>query len=449
MPMPNADCRRWWPPNALDSTTVAAFISTRHIKANIVQAMLHQRRICRLLIILSVVSSWRSVLVLAFVGPSPMTALPRISCHHRRKQQHRNRKIRNQFFHQLNFREGIDDGNSDTDASSVAVATTSVSNQSSSGTATTLHSNNANNDQPSIDNQNSNSSNNSDNSPIKTASKKNNEKSNLRLMKARRLLEMAQITPSQRLETMQNNNSNMNDDYFTTVVPMGSYSMRFGGFGSLEEELEQPAPLPSQSAVLSQQQQQQHQGMYELRMADTFDSVDNLVDSKSSLLPGGRWMSTDDNGSGGNDASSSATTKGTQRQSQPQTSSTSSTTTIVAVAEPLVQYDPIAAEKLLFVQPTKWLVRNVQIAFPFGLWVAGILMDNIFAVEKVNRKKRARELNSIIGSLGPAIISKCLIRNLMITLQPFDSLLNWLIPYISISTVLIIHRGRTGIGIPA
>jgi len=76
-------------------------------------------------------------------------------------------------------------------------------------------------------------------------------------------------------------------------------------------------------------------------------------------------------------------------------------------------------------------------------------MDNIFAVEKVNRKKRARELNSIIGSLGPAIISKCLIRNLMITLQPFDSLLNWLIPYISISTVSIIHRGRTGIGIPS
>lgn len=435
-------CRRWWPPNALDSTTVAAFISTRHIKANIVQAMLHQRRICRLLIILSVVSSWRSVLVLAFVGPSPMTALPRISCHHRRKQQHR--KIRNQFFHQLNFREGIDDGNSDTDASSVAVATKSVSNQSSSGTATTLHSNNANNDQPSIDNQRN--SNHSDNPPIISTSK-NNEKSTLRLMKARRLLEMAQITPSQRLETMQNNNNNsVNDDYLTTVVPMGSYSMRFGGFGSLEEELEQPSPLP-QASVLSQQQQ--HQGMYELRMADTFDSVDNLVDSKSSLLPGGRWMSTDDSGSDGANASATATTKGTQRQSQPQTSSTFSTTTIVAVAEPLVQYDPIAAEKLLFVQPTKWLVRNVQIAFPFGLWVAGILMDNIFAVEKVNRKKRARELNSIIGSLGPAIISKCLIRNLMITLQPFDSLLNWLIPYISISTVSIIHRGRTGIGIPS
>lgn len=336
--------------------------------------------------------------------------MPIISCRHKRNQQQRYGNIRHHF-HQLNFREGIDDGNGDTDTSAVAVATKPSSNQSLSGTATTLHRNSANSEKSPIDNHTNSSNNNNENSPI-ISSSKTNEKSTLRLMKARRLLEMAQITPSQRLETMQNsNNKGMNDDYFTTVVPMGSYSMRFGGFGYLEEELEQPAPLPSQSAVVSQQQQQQHhQGMYELRMADTFDSVDNLVDSKSSLLPGGRWMSTDDSSAGGN-ASFSTTTKGTQRQSQPQPSSSSVTTTssrtsIVAVAEPLVQYDPIAAEQLLFVQPTKWLVRNVQIAFPFGLWVAGILMDNIFAVEKVNRKKRARELNSIIGSLGPAIISK-------------------------------------------
>ena len=35
------------------------------------------------------------------------------------------------------------------------------------------------------------------------------------------------------------------------------------------------------------------------------------------------------------------------------------------VATPTIQYDPIAAEQLLFSQPTKWVVRNIQIAFPF------------------------------------------------------------------------------------
>ena len=76
------------------------------------------------------------------------------------------------------------------------------------------------------------------------------------------------------------------------------------------------------------------------------------------------------------------------------------------MAEPLVRYDPVAAERLLFAQPAKWLVRNVQIALPLGLWVAGIVLAVATGVEVPNRTRRARELNSIIASLGPAIISE-------------------------------------------
>ena len=212
---------------------------------------------------------------------------------------------------------------------------------------------------------------------------------------------MAQVSPSQRLEIMQqeslkrmngnngqqqpNNNSNKvlsksNDETDITVVPMGSYSMRFGGYGSLEEELYE---------------------MSEMRMAATFDSLDNSVDAKSSLLPGGRWVSTDDRGVAhaatssdyaGSSSSSSASTSGSKSKSS-QSSSTQNNN-IVGPAEPLVQYDPVAAEKLLFSQPTKWLVRNVQIAFPFGVWVTGVLFDTLLGNEKSNRTKRAKELNS-------------------------------------------------------
>ena len=219
--------------------------------------------------------------------------------------------------------------------------------------------------------------------------------------------EMAQVSPSQRLEIMQqeslkrmngnngqqqpNNNSNKvlsksNDETDITVVPMGSYSMRFGGYGSLEEELYE---------------------MSEMRMAATFDSLDNSVDAKSSLLPGGRWVSTDDRGvahatsSNGSSSSSSASTSGGSKSKSLQSSTQNN---MVGPAEPLVRYDPVAAEKLLFSQPAKWLVRNVQIAFPFGVWVTGVLFDTLMGNEKSNRTKRAKELNSIIASLGPAII---------------------------------------------
>lgn len=74
----------------------------------------------------------------------------------------------------------------------------------------------------------------------------------------------------------------------------------------------------------------------------------------------------------------------------------------VKVAEPLVRYDPVAAEKLLFRQPAKWMVRNVQIALPFGFWAAGVAID--FLLSKENRLERAQQLQKAISGLGPAII---------------------------------------------
>ncbi|KAL7534614.1 hypothetical protein ACHAXR_005995 [Thalassiosira sp. AJA248-18] len=151
-----------------------------------------------------------------------------------------------------------------------------------------------------------------------------------------------------------------------------------------------------------------------MRMADTFDSVDNLVDSKS-LLPGGRWVNTDSNKGAVNvdvgaspSSSSSLSAKKGDQLSTPSTSTEMEQRKNIAasgqVAEPLVRYDPVAAEKLLFSQPTKWLVRNVQIAFPFGFWLGGVLFDTILGREELNRTHRAKQLNGIIAGLGPAII---------------------------------------------
>jgi hypothetical protein len=76
----------------------------------------------------------------------------------------------------------------------------------------------------------------------------------------------------------------------------------------------------------------------------------------------------------------------------------------VKVAEPLVKYDPVAAEKLLFRQPAKWLIRNVQIAVPLGLWVGGVLWDIALGNEQKNRINRANQLLGTLTNLGPAII---------------------------------------------
>lgn len=74
------------------------------------------------------------------------------------------------------------------------------------------------------------------------------------------------------------------------------------------------------------------------------------------------------------------------------------------VAEPLRKYDPAVAEKVLFRQPNRWVIRNVQIALPLGSWAAGVVFDVVTGQEKRNRKSRARQLLRTISNLGPAII---------------------------------------------
>eukprot|EP00536_Pseudo-nitzschia_multiseries_P013591 jgi/Psemu1/261517/estExt_Genewise1Plus.C_5920012 len=76
----------------------------------------------------------------------------------------------------------------------------------------------------------------------------------------------------------------------------------------------------------------------------------------------------------------------------------------VKIAEPLVKYDPVAAEKNLFQQPNRWFVRNVQIAGPLGFWAAGVVGDYLKLADAKRRKKRAIQLRKAISSLGPAII---------------------------------------------
>lgn len=76
----------------------------------------------------------------------------------------------------------------------------------------------------------------------------------------------------------------------------------------------------------------------------------------------------------------------------------------VKVAEPLVKYDPVVAEKLLFKQPAKWVTRNAQIAFPTGYWALNVATDYLLGRSKQNRKQRAKQLLSVITNLGPAII---------------------------------------------
>lgn len=86
-------------------------------------------------------------------------------------------------------------------------------------------------------------------------------RSKQRMLKAQKLLEMAQVSPSQRLE-MEEERRGANSTSFSAT---GSrLSAAPGRFNNTED-------------------------MYQMRMAGTFDSVDNLVDSKS-LLPDGRWV---------------------------------------------------------------------------------------------------------------------------------------------------------------
>jgi hypothetical protein len=90
----------------------------------------------------------------------------------------------------------------------------------------------------------------------------------------------------------------------------------------------------------------------------------------------------------------------------------------IKIAEPLVKYDPIKAEKMLFRQPDRWFIRNIEIAVPLGWWAVGVVQDYFLdgggnngdndkkqiAASAKRRKKRAIQLRNAISNLGPAII---------------------------------------------
>lgn len=107
--------------------------------------------------------------------------------------------------------------------------------------------------------------------PDNSSAAPRSNRSQQRLLKAQKLLEMAQVSPSQRLEMEQR----------TKVFASPSSENSTISNGIAESVSIRPPP----------------DDMYQMRMADTFDSVDNLVDSKS-LLPGGRWVDGDANDGG-------------------------------------------------------------------------------------------------------------------------------------------------------
>jgi aarF domain-containing kinase len=74
------------------------------------------------------------------------------------------------------------------------------------------------------------------------------------------------------------------------------------------------------------------------------------------------------------------------------------------VAEPLVKYDPVAAEAKLWRQINRWVIRNFQIAVPLGYWAVSVVLDYVSGRSKSNRRMRAEQLRSAISDLGPAII---------------------------------------------
>jgi aarF domain-containing kinase len=74
------------------------------------------------------------------------------------------------------------------------------------------------------------------------------------------------------------------------------------------------------------------------------------------------------------------------------------------VAEPLVKYDPVAAEAKLWRQSNRWVIRNFQIAVPIGYWAVLVVADYLSGQSKSNRRIRAVQLRSAISDLGPAII---------------------------------------------
>lgn len=74
------------------------------------------------------------------------------------------------------------------------------------------------------------------------------------------------------------------------------------------------------------------------------------------------------------------------------------------VAEPAIPYDPAKAATKLWVQPLRWLIRNVQIFVPLTLFALTVLFDALTENEEKNRSRRANELLDIISSQSPALI---------------------------------------------
>ena len=74
------------------------------------------------------------------------------------------------------------------------------------------------------------------------------------------------------------------------------------------------------------------------------------------------------------------------------------------VAAASVAYDPDAAEASLWRRPAAWLARNVELLLPLVGFVGRVAGDRFVGREASLRERRAGELRTILGSLGPAVI---------------------------------------------
>ena len=59
--------------------------------------------------------------------------------------------------------------------------------------------------------------------------------------------------------------------------------------------------------------------------------------------------------------------------------------------------------RLIKVAPTFRIVRNIQIAFPIGLWAVSVVSDYLWGRTN-QRRERAQQLQRAISRLGPALI---------------------------------------------
>jgi len=74
------------------------------------------------------------------------------------------------------------------------------------------------------------------------------------------------------------------------------------------------------------------------------------------------------------------------------------------VAEPEVKYDPIRAQKDLYVKPFQWIRRNIEIFVPMTFFTLSVIGDILTGQEEANRSKRAERILDIISQQSPALI---------------------------------------------